>query len=312
MKLFVRFAVVCAVVLSLAVPAFAGDDVIHKGADVWMTVAGFARTSFEAEPIPAGFFCTESAPFTGSVAFKGAPLKTEPARSLGDVDTIVRRLDDAVLNEKGEGSTRIQFMALSLVSVEPIRTACGAYDVAVTLAGEQPTTTMKIIRTEALGGTYTAPLALNVKAVFTPVTGHAAGRRELTRRIELGPANHSVWTYVQAPQYKEKIRVDTNGDGRADAAMPAATNFLAGVSPAVLKGSPGQYRIVASTTGDSATPIAYPLCPRGQCPYQSCHCNPTSTNPYEPNSTCDPTHMHCTWVCVTCTMTAEPVSPSSN
>ncbi|HEY3567623.1 MAG TPA: hypothetical protein VGP73_06795, partial [Thermoanaerobaculia bacterium] len=44
--------------------------------------------------------------------------------------------------------TLSQLMALSLVSTQPIETSCGKYDVAVTLAGEQPTTTMKIVRTK--------------------------------------------------------------------------------------------------------------------------------------------------------------------
>ena len=39
---------------------------------------------------------------------------------------------------KGEAATRIQLMALSLVSTKPIETSCGPYDVAVSLAGKQP------------------------------------------------------------------------------------------------------------------------------------------------------------------------------
>src|SRR3954470_9563105 len=109
--------------------AEAAKDVIHQGVDLWMTVAGFAKTSFAQEPIPAGFFCEGSQPFTGTVTFKGAPLAMEPARSLGSVDTVVRRLDDVTFNDKGEGSTRIQLMALSLVSTQPIETSCGKYNV---------------------------------------------------------------------------------------------------------------------------------------------------------------------------------------
>src|SRR5688572_30075256 len=127
-------------VLAAGSPVFAGDGAIHKGVDVWMTVAGFARTSFAQEPIPAGFFCEGSKPFTGMVEFEGAPLAAEPADSLGTVDTVVRRLDDAAFDSKGEAKTRIQVMALSLVSMKPIETSCGAYDVTVSLAGEQPTT----------------------------------------------------------------------------------------------------------------------------------------------------------------------------
>jgi hypothetical protein len=279
-------------------PAFAGD-VIHKGVDLWMTVAGFARTSFAQEPIPAGFFCEGSQPFIGTVTFKGAPLTVEPARSLGSIDTVVRRLDDVAFNDKGEGATRIQLMALSLVSAQPIETSCGKFDVAVTLAGEQPTTTMKIIRTDALGGTYTAPLALNVKAVFTPVQGDKSARRELTRRIELGPGSHSVWAYVTTPQYPAGVRIDTNGDGKPDTVLPATSNFLAGVEPAVLKGPAMSPRFVDLTPGGGGgggTDPSAPCCPSPQCPYQSCHCDPDSTDPYNAATGCD--HLHCIWTCV--------------
>jgi hypothetical protein len=283
-----------AVILALigTAPAWAADGgVIHKGADVWMTVAGFAQTSFADEPIPAGFFCEGSQPFTGTIVFKGAPLAIAPAKSLGPIDTIVRRLDDAAFNEKGEATTRIQLMALSLVSTKPVETSCGQYDVAVRLDGEQPTTTMKIFRREALGGTYSAPLSLNVKAVFTPAGGKGA-RREVTRRIDLGPGSNSVWAYVTVPQYKNGIKVDTNGDGRPDTVLPASSNFVAGVSPAVLKGEPAaEPRLLAASTT--------PTCPPGQCLYRSCHCNPTSTDPYQSSSGCDTDHLHCIWTCVT-------------
>jgi hypothetical protein len=281
-------ATACLLMLAAGSPAFAGDEVIRKGVDVWMTVAGIARTSFESDPLPAGFFCEGSKPFTGTVELKGAPLSQEPAGSLGAVDTVVRRLDDAVFNARGEAATRIQLMALSLVSTKPVETSCGSYDVAVTLAGEQPTTTMKIVRTEALGGTYSAPLALNVKVVFTPVSGDKGGRRELTRRVDLGPANYSVWTYVSVPRYKGSVRIDTDGDGRADAPLPLASNFMAGVSPAVLKGQPPAPRKVHLQT-----------CPVGQCPYYSCHCKPWDEQPtYElTKDGCDDTHVHCVWAC---------------
>jgi len=286
----VSAAVVLALIATSA--AFAAEPV-HKGVDVWMTVAGFARTNFADEPVPAGFFCQDSKPFTGVIAFKGVPLATSPAKALGKVDTVVRRLDDAAFNDKGEATTRIQLMALSLASTEPIVTSCGKYDVAVTLAGEQPVTTMRIFRTSALGGTYSAPLALNVRLVFTPALGQAGTRREVVRRIDLGPANHSVWAYVAEPRYANGVSVDTDGDGRPDTALPTASNFRAGIEPAVNKGAlskpvPTQLQSCFISTE----------CPVGQCPYQSCHCNPDSTNPYEDGSSCDPTHLHCIWTCV--------------
>ena len=282
--------VVAALILALAAaPAWAGDNVIHKGVDIWMTVAGFAQTSFEKEPIPAGFFCVDSKPFTGTVVFEGGPLSVEPAGSLGSVDTVVNRLDDAVFNDKGEATTRIQLMALSLVSTKPIETSCGKYDVAVSLVGEQPTTTMRIVRNDAFGGTYSAPLALNVKAVFTPVAG--GQRYELTRRIDLGPADHSVWAYINVPRYTGNVRVDTNGDGRVDRALPPASNFLAGVAPAVLKGDykPTLQKAQVGTIN----------CPAGQCPYRACHCTAVEDNPQWDQSSngCENDHLHCIWTC---------------
>jgi hypothetical protein len=270
--------------------AEAAKDVIHQGVDVWMTVAGFAKTSFAQEPIPAGFFCEGSKPFTGTIKFKGSPLVMTPARSLGSIDTVVRRLDDAVFNDKGKATTRIKLVALSLLSTQPIETSCGKYDVSVNLAGPQPTTTMTILRTEALGGTYSAPLALNVKAVFIPVSGDKSGRREVTRRIDLGPGSTSVWTYVNTPQYKAGVMVDTDGDGKPDTVLPGPSNFLAGVESAVLKNPTARPMFADLPTGDP------PCCPMGQCPYPSCHCDFNSTDPYNSSDGCD--HLHCIWSCV--------------
>ncbi|MBV8200648.1 MAG: hypothetical protein JOZ15_08490 [Acidobacteria bacterium] len=268
--------------------AFAAEPV-HKGVDMWMTVSGFARSSFAKEPIPAGFFCSGSQAFTGTVTFKGSPIATEPARALGDIDTMVRRLDDAVFDDKGEATTRLQLLALSLVSTEPITTSCGKYNVAVHLDGEQPTTTMRIVRTSALGGTYSAPLALKVKAVFTPVSGDTSARRELSTRIDLGPSNNSVWVYVNAPQYKNAIKIDTDGDGRPDMVLPNASNFLPGVTPAVFKGQPTK----------PTQAMAIQMCPPGQTPYQACHCDPNATDPNTSSAGCD--HLHCIWTCVAST-----------
>ena len=264
-------------------------EVAHKGVDVWTTMAGFAKTSFDQDPVPAGFFCEGSQPFAGRIVMKGVPLATRPAHGLGSADTVVRRLDDAVFDGQGKAVTRIRLEALSLASVEPIATSCGAYDVAVHLDGAQPTTTMRIVKTNEYGGRYSAPLALNVRVVFTPVAGNPHDRRELTRRIDLGPGSNSIWAFTRKPRYSGPILIDTNGDGRPDTRVPRASNFVAGLSPTP------KAALASWIVSDGAME-----CPEGTCLHPSCHCNPDEDNwdPWETRDGCDDDHQHCIWTCV--------------
>lgn len=306
--------VIVALVLALAATSAAGaSEPVRKGVDVWVTVAGKAHTSFVNEPIPAGFFCQDSRPFTGIVNLKGVPLAVTPGSGLGGVDTIVHRLDDAVFNDKGVASTRIQLMALSLASIEPIETSCGKYDLAVSLApGEQPTTTMSIFLENSLGGTYSAPLSLNTRLVFTPVGGDKRVRRELIRRVDLGPGDFSVWAYVMTPRYTDGTKIDTRGEGRPNTLLPRASNFQAGIQPAVHKLNPAQPTTVASLSpiqtqfvtacaiqdGVPGQPAGF-SCGPGQCPWYVCHCAEGSTNRFESSTGCTNDHLHCTYVCYT-------------
>jgi len=261
-----------------AVPAGAAESV-QSGADLWHTTVGFTFTSFAQTPIPAGFFCAASKPFTGTINMRGVPLATSPAAALGEIDTIVRRLDAVSFDAKGEGTTRIQLLALSLASVKPIETECGSYEATASLAGQQPITEMKIVRTSDSGGYYVAPLELNVKLVFTPVSGKGE-RREVTNRISLGPGTTSVWAYAKGNAAKlavhrtGTVKVDTDGDREPDTWLPAPSNFVAGVDP-------------AAVASDAAL-----------CPDQSCHCCWRCKDPYTPNWYCD--HLHCVDVWVDC------------
>jgi hypothetical protein len=262
-----RWAAVGVALLTVlaASPAWAGG-VLTRGADLWQTATGFSYTSFASEPIPAGFFCDGSRPFTGVIQLNGKPLATAPAGALGNIDTIVRRLDDAVLNAKGEASTRIQLMALSLASVKPIDSGCGRYDVTASLGGEQPITTMRILKTSSGGGTYVAPLELNVKLTFIPVAGQGE-RRVLYHRVSLGPGSRSVWAYAgPVLAHRAAVRVDTDGDGVPDTVVPGPSNFRAGVMPA------------------GYVPI-------GGDPGTTCHCTVGATDPNTSADGCD--HLHC-------------------
>ena len=283
-----RGAAAAVLVFLVAAPVFAGE-VLTRGADLWQTATGLSFTSFKSEPIPAGFFCAGSPAFTGVVQLSGKPLATEPAGALGKIDTIVRRLDDAVIDERGEASTRIQLLALSLAGVKPVDTGCGLYDVTASLAGEQPVTTMRIAKTSKGGGTYVAPLELNVKLVFTPLAG-SGPRRELYHHISMGPGSRSVWSYSNpVAAYQGAVRVDTNGDGIPDTVLPAASNFRAGVAPGVVP--------AGLSSPQSVQPVG--------CPYTSCHCDPNSTNPYQSAAGCD--HLHCIVVQLPPPCTDSPV-----
>ncbi len=185
-------------------------------------------------------------------------------------------------------------MALSLASVSPLDSGCGLYDVKAFLEpGEQPTTNMRIVRTEKNGGTYNAPLSLKVRLVFTPVGGDPSSRRELTRPVTLGPASTAVWTFAAKPAYHGKVMVDTDGDHKPDTVLPKATQFVAGVSPAAATNP------VILPAACRRWPDAHG-CPAGQCLHQSCHCNsnPETWDPFDEGTGCP--YFHCLWVCIPC------------
>jgi hypothetical protein len=214
-----------ALLAAVAIPAYAATP-IASGTDMWVTPAdGSTFTDFAATPIPSGFFCNRSEAFTGRIAFKGAPLASdEPEMMLGS-DTVIHRLDDAAFDRNGLATTRLQVRALNLVSLQPVQTACGAFNVRATLAGDQPVTRMRIFRDSEDGGRYSAPLGLVVKLTFTPVTGGRA--LSLIQAIRF-PANPKApWVEVRQEKMVSAryVKVDTNGDGRPDTFLPGSTNF---------------------------------------------------------------------------------------
>lgn len=303
--------------LAVAAPSAQGET-IRQGVDLWTTIGdGLTFASFEEDPIPAGFFCDQSKAFTGRIAFRGAPIPSEPAEALGGpIDTIVRRLDDAEFDAQGRAKTRIQLLALHLESIEPIETECGRYDVAVALEGQQPTTEMEIRRDSALGGTYSAPLSLRTKILFTQVADRG-NVRHISWPVKLDAAPNSVWSYDRNRRYTGAVWVDTDGDRQPDNLLPPASNFNAGMQAV----APAQYQIDDHHAIDDewvAQPAScggYPVgtnCPAGTCPSQQCHCTPCNQNPQpgQPAGTCS--HLHCLNICVRCgpVYDTHPLNPS--
>ena len=225
-------SVLAALVFSLGLSPLAAEPMVQRGNDVFTTPAdGKTSYDFAHSPVPAGFFCKRSKAFTGRVEFKGLPLATAAPGQLRGADTVVERLDDAVFNAKGLATTRLQFRALSLVSIAPIKTACGSFHAYVSLNGTQRVTTMNIRRTEEGGGSFTAPLAADVRLTFIPVKPRAKAARnlELTGSFTF-PATPLPWSFTESAPAKafEAVLVDTNGDLTPDSRVSAPSNFFPG------------------------------------------------------------------------------------
>jgi hypothetical protein len=130
--------------------------------------------------------------------------------------------------------TRIQFRALSLVSIAPIQTSCGAFHVYVSLADKQRVTTMRISRTEKNGGTFVAPLAVNMRLSFIPVK---PPRNKSPRKLELTgsimfPGRPLPWSLTGSSTQKiGTVVVDTNGDLTPDTLLFGTSNFWPGWHP---------------------------------------------------------------------------------
>lgn len=218
-------------VLLVAAPGFAADRTIQNGIDTWVTRGnGATFINFAKNPIPAGFFCAGSAPFSGKHFLEGVPVATGTPGALGRADTILQRLDDAVFDKRGVAVTRLQFRALNLQSIKPLETACGKFHVTVHLSGEQPITRMVITRENANGGRFVAPISLNTKVSFTPVGRATNEVFEIPMKARF-PAKPYPWANKPSrpvAQVAGFVRVDTDGDSRPDLFLPGNSDFFPG------------------------------------------------------------------------------------
>jgi len=234
MKRLSAFGIIALAIL-MSVPAFAMDRIVPNGIDLWWTKGdGGTYADFSQEPIPAGFFCFKSEPYTGRIVFKGLPIATATPGQLGRTDTIVQRLDDATFNKSGVAVTRIQVRAMTFEGVAPVKTSCGDFNVKVALDGQQPVTRMRITRENNEGGRFNAPIHVNVKLTFTPVNGPARENLEITKKIRFAPNPQAQWAIKPGPGGREHagfVLVDTDGDHAPDTYLPGTSrNFAAGFS----------------------------------------------------------------------------------
>jgi hypothetical protein len=221
--------------LALAVPAVAADRVIANGVDLWRTPGdGTSFADFSKEAIPAGFFCPGSPAFTGRIIMKGVPIAASRPGALGNADTIIQRLDNATFNKKGVATTRIQMRAMQFEGVNTVKMACGEFKAYVRLDGEQPITTMRIVRDNEKGGRFFAPISVNIRIVFEPVGRQTTEVWEIRKELRFPPARLQEWSGDRgtsgAPAVSGFVKVDTDSDGAPDTFVPGTSRFAAGVS----------------------------------------------------------------------------------
>ena len=119
------------------------------------------------------------------------------------------------------------------MSIDPIKTDCGQFNVTATLHGAQPITSMEIVREGDDSGSFVALLGLNVRMSFTPVNKGGISTLPETLafdhsfELESHPSN---WA-SEAPENRLVGQVggfvltDTDGDNVVDTYLPGQSAF---------------------------------------------------------------------------------------
>jgi hypothetical protein len=180
---------IVAVCVLAASPASA-QTVIRRGIDVFQTPNNPPTgVDFSTDPIPAGFFCSGSDPFTGFLQLTSVPVPTVPAGVLNGADTVIERLDDVNLFFGSSGITRVVVRALRLTGNGVFTIVCGngqvtEWRVDACLCGNQPISELRLTLNSCGCGVANGSLRLNVCLRFTNLaTNEVIG--PLTRPIEL-------------------------------------------------------------------------------------------------------------------------------
>lgn len=171
---FIQVSTICSrtlILLCCTTSAARADDVI-AGHDLFLTRPG-TSINFADNPVPGGFFDEGSEEFSGSVELQGVRLGTYQGVATGDMDTIVRRLRDAILPEPfpSMDTIDIEVVALSLESVEPIAVIVNGrvqlWDMHVGLSESASSTgTMGITHQSAAGGVFDTTFQIQALLTF--------------------------------------------------------------------------------------------------------------------------------------------------
>ena len=216
------------------VSAAMAQPTIAPGVDVFQTSTGTPTfADFSTNPIPAGFFCPGSAPFTGSIQLKGVPLSTAPAGATANGDIVVERTAAGVFSG-GVATIPVVVRALRLTGVNNLTITCGdgsttVWRVDTCLCGQQPTTSITVKVDQACGcGHFNGTLQLRICLTFTNLrTGAVAG--PVTQTVKMNIVNMPWCPNPGAGEPSvPPFNVDTNCDGLPDRQLPGSSNFHPG------------------------------------------------------------------------------------
>ncbi len=185
-------------VLALALAPAAASGVtstIPAGYDLFVTDPGTSFGFTGDFSVPAGFFDPASAPFSGTVDFRGEPIGEFGGHAVGDADTIVQRLEAA----EPPATVPIEIVELNLASVEPITVQVGTgmqlWDVHVDLSPARPSHgSMTITKTGEEGGTFSSQLLVLPRFTFVRESDGATRTLDLGTSLPAGSAGEAAIT----------------------------------------------------------------------------------------------------------------------
>lgn len=233
MKRIIGCTLALGVFLAAAVVA---QPPILPGVDVFQTGTGANPTfvDFSTNPIPAGFFCTGSAPFLGQIALQGVPLTTSPAGVTANGDVIVERLTTGVFTG-GSATIQVIVRALRLTGINNFTVVCGdgtttTWRVDTCLCGKQDATDIVVKVDQDCGcGHFNGKLSLNVCLTFTNVeTGQVVG--PIQQKISLVISN-MPWCPGPGkgePVIDKPFKVASKCGGEPDLDLRGTSNFHPG------------------------------------------------------------------------------------
>ncbi|WP_281558098.1 PEP-CTERM sorting domain-containing protein [Thalassomonas sp. RHCl1] len=221
--------------------------IIMAGSDYLETTAGtFLDFSFPGSPMPE----------IGIVDFIGDPAGP------GNTDTLVRRLDDAVLPGEGSSDTiDVELVALSLVSVDPVDIGGTDFDLSIALTPTMPSLgqlTLTLDDEAAVSGSFESFFD-----VFVDIHFFVADTDILVETITALPllGLHGLGQWQQTPHPDTVIVPGSYGDINANQHIPPSGEYADFFITEIIEVQPGlgEHRLQQATVPEPASIVLLSL-----------------------------------------------------